>query len=207
VALGTYVSFSVTGNRHSIITDLEDEELCAIGRITVQWSYLEHMIFSHSEEMAEFLKIPPPEDMFSLSFKKRLRAWRLLVKAIPDGAQDKAAYLKVGIKIGNLERSRHRITHGMWDWEPKNPQKLKASSYRRPHQFNEPFDAHKLRDLADQIGVATFQFRYPTGKDEAIKDLGRYQQQQRGAIVSRGFLLILDRKASERRRRSRSKPE
>lgn len=164
------IIFSLIDEQHRLGTELSPKELAAIGYVTASWAQLEHLLLDTTIAVAETANVALPEAATSLSFKKRLRALRELVReVIEPEAQNRL--LAVLSKVGSAERSRHRITHGLWDWLPKNPNKLRASSYRNSLEFEEPFDFGKLLKLGDTIGEINFQLRYPGGKKQAEEEL------------------------------------
>jgi hypothetical protein len=105
---------SLKNDRHRIDTELTQPELASIGYVTVLWAQLEHILLYETVKLAG--QAPPPQDTLSLSFKKRLRAWRALIKAKVNDEKQRARMLKTANSIGEIERSRHRITHGLWNW-------------------------------------------------------------------------------------------
>jgi hypothetical protein len=180
------IVFSLTEEPDRIDTELTEPELAAIGYVTVLWAELEHDLLARSVELAG--SDTPPEDVFSLSFKRRLRAWRALIKANIADDEERLKLLSLATKIGGIERSRHRITHGLWDWQQRKADALTAASFRPPFSFTEPFDFRKLTKLAHRIGEATFQLRYPGGRDEAWKAVVA-DRVEGGGHVSRRFML------------------
>ena len=149
--------------RRSIYTHLDQDELYAIGLITVQWGYLEHAILIRTIDLAHRKKMPVPKDAFNMAFKKRRRAYRILIETALKTKPIKEARLRVLSRIANLEQRRHQITHGLWDWDHANPDMLKAHSFRQPHDFEQPFSLDKLLNLAEQIAEVNFDLTYPNG--------------------------------------------
>jgi len=154
--------------------------------MTANWALLEHELLNATEQLAEIAGIPLPEHATSLSFKKRLRALRALIKTAIKPTDDTKRLLDLLTKIGSAERSRNRITHGLWDWADENPGKLSASSYRTPFDFEEPFDHVKLTGICERVGEFTFQLRFPGGKKDAEEALA-----QRGGGISRHGMQVL----------------
>ncbi len=186
------IIISLENDRHRIATELTEREIYAIGYVTVSWAHLEHLLIIKTMELAEKAKIPLPEDARALSFKKRRRVWRALIKKTVKWPRTRENLLNLATRIGSTERSRNRITHGLWGWDTADPRKLRVGSFRKPFKFEEPFDFEKLMKLGDRIGEINFQLTYPRGKNQAIKMLA-----QRGGGVSRRGMLILTGKDSE----------
>ena len=139
----TAVIFPVGKGKPQIGTELDEREIYAIGYVTIGWAYLEHCLLAMTLQIAEAAKIEAPADARSLSFKKRLEAARTLIKQSVSAEKKRTQLLDILRRIGNLERSRNRITHGLWEWDIKAPERLRSSSYRPPYDFDEPFDFDK----------------------------------------------------------------
>lgn len=150
--------------RVSLSPDLDDKELHTIGLVTAQWALLEDVILSHCQVICERAKAPPPADCTQLSFRRRRKAWQLLVKQhIAEPEQTRL--LKIAEDIATLEKDRHKITHGVWDWSYEDPDSVTVSSTREPHVFEKKFDAKSLHELADRIGTASAAIVYPKGEE------------------------------------------
>jgi hypothetical protein len=183
-------------NDHRLEPELSQPELAAIGRITVLWAELEHLLLESTIGIAEVVKVPVPEDAYALSFKKRLRTARALAKmSLKDGPL-KTYLLKTFDAIGSVERSRHRVTHGLWNWLPADPSTTIASSDRPSFEFQEKFDFRKLIKFGTQVGRAGFLLRYPGGPDQFYEEQAEAAQQP-GGIVSRWWALAAQGKDPE----------
>lgn len=180
------IRLSLTNERHQFTTDLDERELYAIGLMTVHWAILEHLILEESLALVERTKIAAPQDVSSLSFKKRLRAWRALVNSTLRKSKNKERLLTIINKIGNIERGRHRITHGFWAWDIRAPDRVTAGSHRPGLEFTENFDFAKMMKLADSVGEINFQLRYPKGEAQAQKEIAQ-SMSQGGLSVGREF--------------------
>lgn len=184
------IIFSTKHSRHRLGTELSMHEFAAIGFITVSWAQLEHLLLQRTAELADKANVPMPTDATATSFKKRIRALRKLAKEVIAGPKTRQILLKLLTKISDIERGRHRITHGLWDWLPTDPDKLKTSSYRPPYEFEEPFDYQKLIKLAERIGELNFQLAYPHGRAQAMREVVQ-SRTQRGWHVSRLGMQLL----------------
>ena len=149
------------GANWQIEPELTPEELQIVGLITVQWAHLEHCLYVRTHQLTETVKLETPEDAKSLSFANRLRAFRDLAKALEK--EEGAVVEKLADRIANAEDQRHKITHGMWDWEHTNPEILAAYSFREPYEYEHPFDLEELKRLADRIGELLFDLSFPNG--------------------------------------------
>jgi hypothetical protein len=184
------IILSTKNKRHRIGAELAMSEYAAIGLVTVSWAQLEHLILQRTLELAKKANVPIPEDATALSFKKRIRALRALAKEVISGTKTQKTFLDLLTKIGGAERSRNRITHGLWDWMPSTSDRLQTSSFRPPYEFEEPFDYEKLTNLAERIGEFNFQLAYPCGKAQAMRELVQ-SRMQRGLHVSRLGMILL----------------
>ena len=105
-------------------------------------------------------------------------------------------------QIANAEQDRHKVIHGMWEPDPKNPDRLNASSFRPKFEFEKNYDAGKLHDLASRIGRISFALEYPGGWDQAMRERfgGDGSEGEPVAIssMSRDFLRKLKTAAAER---------
>lgn len=206
------IVLSLLTKRHRLDTELERDELAAIGYVAVLWAHLEHVPLTKTIQLADDFGVPIPADATALSVKKRLRAYRELIKSTMSDGVDRRNLLDLVTRIGATERSRNRVVHGVWDWERPEPALLRASSAKAPHDFEEHFDFHKLIKIAHRIGELSFQLQFPGGEAEALE----HQAQaiaQRGASVSRRFALAItgrdpkDPRRYQPTRRARRKPQ
>ena len=182
--------------RHRLGTEISMPEFAAIGYVTVSWAQLEHLLLQKTAELADKADIPIPADATATSFKKRIRALRKLAKEVITGPKTRQKFLNLLTKISSIQRARHRIAHGLWDWMPTDPDKLQASSFRPPYEFEEPFDFHKLVKLAERIGELNFQLAYPKGEKQATDDVVRSVMQRGGHVSRLGMQLLMGRDIS-----------
>lgn len=184
--------FDLKKDKHRIESDLVEAEYYAIGYVTVAWAILEHNIFLITFGLAEEAGIPLPEDAKSNSFIKRLRTFRLIVNETLSKKHVKNLN-QIADLIGSIEINRHRIIHGLWEWDPSKPEKLKVLSFRPPYEFEEPFDVDKLMNFGKRVNEINFQLLYPGGKDQAMEDWIE-SVVERGGCVSRELLLEISGK-------------
>jgi len=149
------------GGGWRVIPELSDDELRLIGLITTQWANLEHTLYEASNAFAEQLGITAHIDIEDISFDRRLRAFRDLAKVAPP--EDAEHIRRLSDCIANLKDDRHKITHGLWDWDRSNPDRLTALSFRPKYGYEKPFDKQKLEKLADRIGECIFNIMFPNG--------------------------------------------
>lgn len=149
--------------------EMEEREYYAIGRVTVQWAYLEHGIFAMTLAITREAKAELPKDALSTSFNRRLGAFRKAVEQF-ETEPERARLLRLISQTANAQADRHKITHGLWEWDRANPERLNASSFRPSFEFEKPYDFEKVNALADRIGVISCAFEYPKGWESLFED-------------------------------------
>jgi hypothetical protein len=182
------VHFHLQDGKHckdKVFPDISDEEMFAIGRVTVSWAYLEHAILDDCLQMADAHRVPLSPDAFVVPLKPRLRVWRDLIKKYRKGKR-RDRLLKIISSIENAQRSRNQITHGLWNWEYSSADRVTAKSYKPRFEFTQPFDFTKLLKLSDTLGEINFELMYPKGRIQAMKALAA-----RPNRVSREFALMM----------------
>lgn len=176
------ICFSLADDRHELQSELTDVELMLLGSINVSWAYLEHQLFAVSSALANDLD--PGADIQinirNVNLMRRLEAFKTLIDHVAD-ADTKKYLTSLRLKMSGLKRSRERITHGLWDWEPRFPAKMIASSFRPRHEFTEPFDSEKLQKLARAIAHLNFLFAFPGGKKQAQEEM--FQAMEKKALI------------------------
>jgi hypothetical protein len=182
------IELHINDRKHAIYPDLIDEELFAIGRVTAGFAYLEHALLIDSLQLLKRGQISEiPEAILGVSFDRRLKEWRELVRKYRRGSMQ-ARQLKIATRIKALQKDRNRITHGLWSWEYATPAKVTASTFKPSFKFTESFDFEKLLKLSDAIAEVNFQLSLPRGKAQAHRSLAAARSKQ-GFSISRGFAL------------------
>ncbi len=183
--------------------DLDADEYRAIGRITVQWAYLEHGIYAVTESIASTAQVELPKEALHTSLKRRLQALRSLIEKHCED-DEKERLLKLISRIANAMQDRHKITHAMWDWDSENPDRINASSFRPTHEFEKVYDARAMDSLADKIGEISFALEYPKGWNEAFRQLLTEHADEDGKVSYVSLSRQVHRKLQ---REKRSKPD
>jgi hypothetical protein len=161
-------------------------EVAAIGVMTIQWAYLEHMLLLATAELVEAADVPMPDDADSLSFLRRVDAFRALIKATVTDAWKRTSLLALATKISNVHNDRNMVTHGMWEWYQSNPEKLRLYSFRPRYDFDTNFDLDRLATLCDRLGEINFELTHPPRK--GLRKLTIPQESM--SYISRGMALI-----------------
>jgi hypothetical protein len=187
---------------HRVEADLEERELAAIGYVTTQWAFLEHLILESTVALCSGSKAQIPADATSLAFENRRRAWRQTIEKFAT-THEKEKLLKLMSTAANLEQRRHQIGHGLWASDPADPETLVAFSFRPRVQFEAEYDFEGLIKLGNDIGELCFKLAFPGGKEEsyaAVADL----IERRDGYVSRRFKLSAADKNAHRKKRPRT---
>jgi hypothetical protein len=174
-------------------------EFWAIGIITVQWAYLEHLLLLDTSKMANTARMAElPSDATSFSFSKRLTAWRLIVEETVKNKTDREWRLKLTGRIASVAGDRHKITHGLWQWFPDNADRLRVYSFRPRVAFTDDrFSLRRLLNLGQRIGAINFELAYVRRNGQQWTSLDILKQHARRlsgrpfSYVSRGALLEL----------------
>lgn len=183
--------------RYWIDNELTTNELAGIGAITVQWAHLEHMLLVRTMQLAKQANIALPEDAKKLSFSKRLRAWRILYEQVVTDKKERRAMDELHGRIAAAEDNRHKITHGLWDYDRRNPSRLRASSFRVPFDFERHFDMDRFYKLYRMIAEANFKLHFPKGPASLERPY---------AFASRSFLQAISGPSPPDPRRRRATP-
>lgn len=171
--------------------DLEPEEFAAIGHATVQWSYLEFMLFQRSKRLARKARVRFPSAASDNSFARRLTAFRELAsKAEVNSPKQKEKYLQIAQRIARANGIRQRLIHHIWEYHPKDITRL-VNFARDLKGRIEPFDIEKIGRFAEEVGALSFQLEYPRGWT-----MRRAFSKDFSGIVGRGFLLRLRKRES-----------
>lgn len=164
-------------------TELDPKELAVIGRVTVLWGRVEHLLMQMTIELAagdHKIEKRAFDDVFSV----RLRTFFELARSVEDQAQ-RERYLKIHSKIANLMRRRHQLTHGFWDWDHSDPDNLKVIGTRPSREFEASWDVEKLYDFGSLMGEVLFELQFPGGYEEFLQ-----QRTEAGGSISRNALRL-----------------
>lgn len=178
--------------------ELDEAEYAAMGRVTAHWAYLEHGVYAVTAAIADAVGGDLPGDALSLSFKRRMKALRLLVEeCAPPGERERM--IRLIDRIANAQQDRHKVTHAMWEWDNADPEKISASSFRPGFEFEKLFDAARLHLLADEIAQISFALEYPEGWDAAFVAMIAETEDADGNVAFFGMSRQLRRELSSRK--------
>jgi hypothetical protein len=83
-------------------------EIAAIGVMTVQWAYLEHMVLIRTAEICDAAGADLPSDATELSFERRLETLRDVAKGLVCDEWQRKKLLAVVNRISNIKPQRQR---------------------------------------------------------------------------------------------------
>jgi hypothetical protein len=139
-------------------------EVAAIGVLTIHWAYLEHMLLIATAELVDKAKIAMPDEATSVSSERRIDAFRSVVKSCVKDDWTRNRFLGLANRISNIQNDRHKVTHGLWEWYPSKPRKLRVYSFRPPFTFSDNFDLPRLARICDRLGEINYELTYPPRK-------------------------------------------
>lgn len=132
--------------------ELRDDELRAIGHVSAQWAFLENMLRSLTQAIANALGVSLPPNVDSDSFRARNAALRDLVAKMPaDGDRDKLRALLD--RAGSLQGERQRLIHGLVEWDEADRDKLNVRTHKNPHGTPWSVTAEDIEAVADKISA------------------------------------------------------
>jgi hypothetical protein len=134
------------------------EELRAIGHVTTQWAFLEFLIRRETLGLARYLRIPPPEDVDAVSFRKRRELWKdLSEKALKQLPEELSRSREAIRKTSELAPERHRLTHDIIEYVPEDRGQIKAFPRSSLGKVGWPLNAMKIERIAQAIALLSFQ--------------------------------------------------
>jgi hypothetical protein len=143
---------SLDSDQWRVNLELRDEELRAIGHVSAQWAFLESMLRRLTREVAKALREPLPQNIDSDSFRLRNAALRDLVSKMPaDSDRDKLQTLLD--RVGSLQGERHRLIHGLVEWDEADRDKLNVRTHKNPHGAPWSVTAKDIEAVADKISA------------------------------------------------------
>lgn len=140
--------------------DFTKYEIAAIGAITVQWAYLEHMMLISTVELVDKARRDLPDDATHNQLERRISTWKSVIKETTTGKKQ-ARLLDLASRVAALQHYRNHITHGLWQWYQSEPVTLRSYSFREPYVFCHNYTFKRLARIADEIGEINYQLTYP----------------------------------------------
>jgi hypothetical protein len=155
--------------------DISQREYALFGSIIFYWSFLEHALRVRTVALARRANIAIPPDASNSDFRRRLGAFRKLVKETTSKPSQQK-WLAVIKRIERAKAGRERIAHNFWTYNPKKPDQLWSTDMRRTGARSEPFDVKRLMQLGALLGEIGFELWFPkkpTGRDHTASYMSR----------------------------------
>ena len=138
---------------------------------------------------------PEPVDPFELAPRALYLTWPILphYTSTAGDLAIAAADLFDAIATGIL-----KITHGLWEWFPHNPDRLRAYSYRPVVSFDEPnLSFQKIIDTAERVSEVSYELSHanPTPSSEQLERIQLRHLKAHGFAYwsRRGLLTMMKR--------------
>ena len=176
---------------------LSEKEVFLIGRIVSQWGAIEHEIFEQcllTFYSGEREALGLPKEMNNLSFSKVLKLWKERIM-VNKSDQTQMILSQQYEKIVELKDHRNALVHGMWSWNPNQPDIITTTRIKKKEIIATKFKSDDLEHLYTQISQIYFNLKFPGGRDEYYQACA-----SKGVSFSRkGFEMIfgnLDKKGN-----------
>lgn len=155
--------------------ELTEPELKALGHVTAQWATLEHLIKEYMMLCAKNTRCLVPND--NNSFQMRRRDWeRLARSALKDNPGLLAEILAFIKKVGSMEHERHKLIHGLIQWDGSNRRRLKV--YSRKNARGRPWtvDAKRIHAFSMKVAALNAEFLNVHGGMQIVPRRLRYER-------------------------------
>jgi hypothetical protein len=170
--------------------DLGEREYSSIGFATVHWAFLEEAMFRRTVYFAKRAKVRVPKEAHDLSFSRRIRALRLLMSTTVKNPKRKRWWNLIISAIAKENGIRQKIVHGLWSYNPRQPDRLYSSLRPSLGKWMTPFNVDSLSEFGERVGELSFALLHPPSWGGRLpKDDGYY------SYMSRSFLLRMSGKA------------
>lgn len=137
--------------------NLTEADLAAIGRIAVQWSQLEMIVFDMTNATCALMSIEVPIDTAKLSFKVRCRALKAVLRQLfSNDAEALKECEKLFSRIDLYSNKRHKTVHGLWDFDLDDPKNVVVWNNRISKVNPEKTNQKKLQKIASDIAKLSF---------------------------------------------------
>ncbi len=134
---------------------LNENELRALGLITVHWGTLEMLVEGLLGITAQRLNAQLPENDDG-SFNRMLKRLRILILQASGNTNTINEIVKILNSVGAIQQERHRVTHAMWArWEDHNDEAGNAVAFmgqsKRGKSFQWTITEKRMLALARKI--------------------------------------------------------
>lgn len=136
--------------------ELSTNEYTALGIVSAQWSFLEHVLSELSRRLCNRMNFPIPQSLSSLSFKSRLRAFFDISTELKSQGYATFNLFKLHSDIDKASKKRHKLIHGLWDYNSTNPFSISLYSDRAKVAFRAEEDLDSVMKLSSEIAFLNF---------------------------------------------------
>ncbi|MGH8533595.1 MAG: hypothetical protein ACREV1_12915 [Gammaproteobacteria bacterium] len=169
----------------ALYPDISEYEMYAIGKMTASWALLESQIIKITLELEEHSPHTLPSDLVeNNTLQKTLKEFKALIKLI-DNPKLKRILESILKRVNNLKTQRHMLTHGIFTWEIKNPEKISVQTPKKKQQ-PQHFDADKIEILARKIAELNFDINVSQGEEQFYT-----ARAETGYGISRSFAILV----------------
>lgn len=110
----------------ALYPDISDKEIYLIGKVTASWALLESLVIKLTVDLAETSSHDLPLDFLkNNTLEKTLKEFKTLINKIEKPEKLKITLGNILKRVNNLKTHRHMLTHGIFAWDLKSPEKLK----------------------------------------------------------------------------------
>jgi len=143
--------------------ELRDEEFIALGRVAAHWGFLENLLRELAKHMANALGESLSADADSDSFRKRHRDLKALVSRAMANDPDRDRLLDLLERVGSIQGERHRLIHGLIEWDEENKDALNIHTHKNPGGRPWPVTVETINGVADKIAtLSAFIYNFPS---------------------------------------------
>jgi hypothetical protein len=147
-----------------------------IGLAMIQWALLETAPFERTKALAKRGRIRLPKEVKNFSFNVRMKTFRDLAKQVISDKATQRKYLQLADKIENCGQTRNKLAHGLWEFNPRHPERLPNITRSKVSGF----DVKRIAQFVEKVVTLSFTLAYPRGERDVKVDQ---------TYISRGFLL------------------
>lgn len=174
---------------------LSAREVHFIGMICIQWSSLEHTVFTQTLEsfVVEGKTISDlPREMNNIQFTGVLDLWKVRVAEKARGKRS-MVLLQQYDEVLKVKDARDALMHGMWHWSPEDLGTISTVRVKKHAIITSQFSADALKNLARKLGEINFNVRFPGGTVDVAK-----ARMQEGGYISRRALAMITSAPTDR---------
>lgn len=141
-----------TGQEWRLTLELTEQEYAALGRVSAQWAFLEHLVHWVTERMLQALG-EARDEINSDSFRQRNRLFRELSNRMLANDSNLDRLIALIDEAGSLQGERQRLVHGLLDWDQENPDALLVTTRKNPGQRPWRITTDDINAVADKIAA------------------------------------------------------